>query len=81
MKHKLVLILHLILVVFGFTLRTPAQENASVPVTGIRILTLAAVEAGTNLYGSWKYHPGDNPEWANPNFDDTGWGVYEHTDV
>lgn len=73
MKHKLVLILHLILVVFGFTLRTPAQENASVPVTGIRILTLAAVEAGTNLYGSWKYHPGDNPEWANPNFDDTGW--------
>ena len=73
MKHKLVLILHLILVVFGFTLRTPAQENASVPVTGIRILTLAAVEAGTNLHGSWKYHPGDNPEWANPNFDDTGW--------
>jgi serine phosphatase RsbU (regulator of sigma subunit) len=21
----------------------------------------------------WKYHPGDNPEWARPEFDDTAW--------
>ncbi|MCL6261489.1 hypothetical protein M3O96_20485 [Aquiflexum sp. TKW24L] len=22
---------------------------------------------------SWRYQPGDNPEWANPDFDDTSW--------
>lgn len=22
---------------------------------------------------SWRYQPGDNPEWANPNFDDRNW--------
>ena len=73
MKHKLVLILHLILTIFGFICEAPAQEGEPVRVTGIRILTLDAVEAGTNLHGSWKYHPGDNPEWASPAFDDTGW--------
>lgn len=23
----------------------------------------------------WKYHPGDDPEWANPAFDDRSWGL------
>ena len=26
-----------------------------------------------NLAGQWKFHPGDNPHWADPNFDDSGW--------
>ena len=73
MKHRLVLIFHFILVVFGFISPTPAQESEPVQVAGIRVLTLDAVEAGTSLHGSWKYHPGDNPEWASPTFDDTGW--------
>ncbi len=58
---------------FGFICEAPAQEGEPVPVTGIRILTLDAVEAGTSLHESWKYHPGDNPEWASPVFDDTAW--------
>ena len=73
MKHRLVLISHLILMMLGFICQTLAQESEPVPVTGIRVLTLDAVEAGTSLYESWKYHPGDNPEWASPVFDDTGW--------
>ena len=24
---------------------------------------------------AWKYHPGDNPDWAAPEFDDTSWEV------
>ena len=73
MKHRLVLLFHLILTVFGFIFQAPAQDGEPVPVTGIRILTLDAVDAGTDLLGSWKYHPGDDPEWASPNFDDTAW--------
>jgi hypothetical protein len=27
------------------------------------------------LTGPWKFHPGDDAAWANPDFDDTGWGT------
>lgn len=60
---------------FGFISEVPAQDSEPVPVTGIRQLTLEAVNLGNAdlSNASWKYHPGDNPEWANPNFDDTAW--------
>ena len=73
MKHRLVLIFYLILAAFGFTFQTSAQESEPVPVTGIRVLTLDAVKAGTSLQGAWKYHPGDNLQWANPDFNDANW--------
>lgn len=25
------------------------------------------------LDGLWRFHPGDNPDWASPNFDDSAW--------
>lgn len=77
MKHKLVLTFHLILATLGCICQTPAQ-NELVPGTPIRLLTLDAVEAGTSLQGTWKYHPGDNPEWASPTFNDATW---ESTDT
>ena len=43
------------------------------PVTGIRVLTLEDIDDGGALLTTWKYHPGDNPEWASPAFDDTEW--------
>ena len=73
MKHKLVLLFHLILTIFGFICQTPAQDGEPVPVTGIRVLTLDDIDQGGALLRTWKYHPGDDPEWANPTFDDTGW--------
>ena len=73
MKRKLVLIFHLILIVFGFICQTPAQDGEPVPVTGIRVLTVDDIDKGGALLTTWKYQPGDNPEWANPAFDDTGW--------
>ena len=26
-----------------------------------------------SLDGLWRFHTGDNPEWADPNFDDSKW--------
>ncbi len=26
-----------------------------------------------SLAGQWKFHPGDDPRWADPDFDDSGW--------
>ena len=78
MKHKFVLTFQLILATLGFICQTPAQNGEPVPGAPIRILTLDGVEAGTSLQGAWKYHPGDNPEWANPTFNDATW---ESTDT
>ncbi len=80
MKHPLVLISHLILAAFGFISQAPAQDSELTPVTGIRVLTLDAVRSGKAEWfnAPWKYHPGDNPEWASPTFDDTAW---ESTDT
>lgn len=30
---------------------------------------------------SWRYHPGDNMDWANPNFDDTNWHIINPTNL
>ncbi|MDE0637231.1 MAG: SpoIIE family protein phosphatase [Candidatus Poribacteria bacterium] len=75
MKHKFILIFHLILVASGFIPQVSAQDTEPTPVTGKLVLTLDAVRsvAMNWLKSPWKYHPGDNPEWANPAYDDTDW--------
>ena len=30
-------------------------------------------ESTVDLAGPWKFHVGDNPEWAHPDFNDSGW--------
>ncbi len=30
-------------------------------------------EPVASLNGLWRFHPGDNPAWASPNFDDSAW--------
>jgi hypothetical protein len=32
-------------------------------------------EPVTSLDGLWRFHTGDNPAWADPNFDDSSWPV------
>lgn len=72
MKHKFILISHLILVAFGFIAQVVARDSETIPDK----LVLKLNEANADLelsYYPWKYHPGDNPEWASPTFDDTEW--------
>lgn len=37
--------------------------------------------AATLLDGSWRFHTGDDPRWANTNTDDTGWETIDMTAV
>jgi len=46
----------------------PAASNAAIPFT----LGQPAVP----LNGPWKFQTGDNPRWADPGFDDSGWQDY-----
>jgi Stage II sporulation protein E (SpoIIE) len=32
-----------------------------------------------SLNGEWRFHPGDDPRWADPNFDDSQWPLIEST--
>ena len=78
MKHKFILIFHLILVASGFIPQVSAQDAEPTivhPLTGKLALALVLVDQMTNPWPTspWKYHPGDNPEWANPAYDDTDW--------
>jgi len=37
--------------------------------------TVTLGESIAPLVGPWKFHTGDNPQWANPSFDDSTWGT------
>lgn len=34
---------------------------------------IAGSDSATSLSGLWRFHTGDNPAWADPNFDDSQW--------
>lgn len=72
MKHKIILISHLIFVAFGFITPATAQVSETIPDKLVLKLNEANSDLELSVY-PWKYHPGDNPEWANPTFDDTEW--------
>ncbi|HEX6863691.1 MAG TPA: SpoIIE family protein phosphatase, partial [Thermoanaerobaculia bacterium] len=54
---------------------TAAQAQEPAPVT-IRAATLA--EGGPLILEyAWRFHPGDDPRWADPAFDDSEWELVE----
>ncbi|MFC2084889.1 SpoIIE family protein phosphatase [Bacteroidota bacterium] len=47
---------------------------------GVTVLSLERMQnkAGSiELYENWKYHPGDNPIWAEPGYDDLDWRIVD----
>ncbi len=46
-----------------------ATPQASAPVLAVEGLGPGAIP----LDGAWQFHTGDNPQWASPSFDDSGW--------
>jgi phosphoserine phosphatase RsbU/P len=37
-------------------------------------------EAMVSLDGQWRFHPGDDPHWADPGFDDSAWRLISSTE-
>jgi signal transduction histidine kinase len=58
---RLLLLFLILLPVFSFAQKREVFRIDSLP------------KAGILLNQGWKWHAGDNPEWAKPNFDDSGW--------
>src|SRR5690242_14955777 len=36
-------------------------------------VSIALGHSTAHLDGPWKFHTGDDPRWADPDFDDSGW--------
>lgn len=54
----------LLLVILTFSLSSQAQVH----------IDTETIDSGEPIYFSdWKYHPGDDPAWADPDFDDSDW--------
>ena len=63
---RVALILGCIISLVGLTLCAPAAAAPSAPAT-----TLG--RSMISLDGPWKFHTGDDPRWAHPDFDDSSW--------
>ncbi len=72
MKHPLIVIFLIFLVICVFVSEVPAQNGEITPDKLVLKLNEANSDLELSVY-PWKYHPGDNPEWASPTFDDTEW--------
>lgn len=69
-KLALVLMLALIGSAFGPLRAQSAPANAVPIIFGHSVVALD---------GPWKFHIGDNPQWADPNFDDSQWETVDLT--
>ncbi|HET9088036.1 MAG TPA: PP2C family protein-serine/threonine phosphatase [Acidobacteriaceae bacterium] len=52
-------------------------QNA--PTTAAPTTTITLGQSIVPLNGPWKFHTGDNPAWADPNFDDSQWETVDLT--
>ena len=54
-----------------------ADEGVVIPEGALNPESLEAPNYILRLFASWKYHPGDRPEWADPEFDDDSWDTLD----
>ncbi len=53
---------------------SPAAENPASPAKSAPTLVLSGLGEGlADLDGPWQFHPGDDPAWAAPSFNDSQW--------
>ena len=64
---------------WGFAMRAFPRDLAVASVTPRKVLWAEGLKIGSFVqYGGCKYHPGDNTEWARPDFDDSDWAQIKH---
>lgn len=62
-------------VLLGTSLAAYGQEPAPAEITAAALAEVGS----TDMVFAWRYHPGDDPRWADPAFDDRDWGLVEPT--
>ncbi len=54
-----------------------AAQDVPTPAAPVRSITFG--QSVVALNGPWKFHVGDNPQWADPTFDDSHWETVDLT--
>ena len=54
-----------------------AQSGAVAARAGSGPLQLTLGASVVDLFGPWRFHTGDDPGWAKPDFDDSGWSTID----
>ncbi|HET9086001.1 MAG TPA: PP2C family protein-serine/threonine phosphatase [Acidobacteriaceae bacterium] len=75
-KGGIKICLPLLLLLPLLALSAPAQ---SAPTPSPPVTTITLGQSIVALTGPWKFHIGDNPKWADPNFDDSQWETVDLT--
>ena len=57
--------------------KTPAPAGTT--QSGDAVVPVTLGQSVVTLYGPWKFHVGDNPQWADPSFDDSQWETVDLT--
>ena len=62
------------MVLFAFSILLSHAQQASAKIAPITPFVVEGLGKGAiALNGPWQFHPGDDPAWAAPAFDDSGW--------
>ena len=72
MRKKIFLLFILIFTIYFCAAPLKAQTNDSLLFS---ISTLQDITTACSTGGYWRFHPGDNPEWADPDYDDSNWEI------
>jgi hypothetical protein len=75
MSKKLLLLLTLSYSMIA--MNTPAEVPPAPTVPPDSAVPVTLGQSVVALTGPWKFHIGDNPQWADPSFDDSGWQAYQ----
>lgn len=59
--------------------QTAAQPNTSSGVAHARVEQVQLGDSVVPLVGPWKFHTGDDPAWAQPDYDDSSWADMDLT--
>jgi len=68
-----------ILALFFLFLPLGHAQQASQPSSSAAPATVSIGTAVVQLTGPWRFHPGDDMAWAQPDFDDTAWATMDLT--
>lgn len=71
--HLLAPLVILVALVSPVVAQAPGAPVGPVAVTPAAIANYKTIQ----LRGAWRYHPGDDPAWADPSFDDSAWETLE----
>lgn len=70
---RLILNWFALLCVWAFPLNAQSPSTAVAPAVAAANTLPAGVRGVITLDGGWRFHVGDDPQWANPDFNDSDW--------